>query len=60
MTLRIRLDEVLTAELLKQHASHIQDFLLLEGISPSPSGLAATQLTERQIKELLEELAGEP
>ena len=59
MTLRIRIDEVLTAELIARHADHIRDFLLLEGITPNPHGLAATDLTERQIKELLEELAEE-
>jgi hypothetical protein len=57
MILRIRLREVLTAELIDQHRAHIQDFLRLEGIPPDPDDLAATQLTERQIKELLEELA---
>jgi hypothetical protein len=58
MQLRIRLSEVLTAELILTHSEHIQDFLVLEGIRPDPQDLAATELTERQIKELLEELAG--
>jgi hypothetical protein len=59
MVVRIRLDEVLTADLLVKHADHIHDFLRLEGITPHADGLAATTLTERQLKELLEELAGE-
>jgi hypothetical protein len=57
MQLRIRLGEVLTPELILAHSEHIHDFLVLEGVSPDPQDLAATQLTERQIKELLEELA---
>jgi hypothetical protein len=58
MQLRIRLSEVLTPELILTHSEHIRDFLVLEGIRPDPQDLAATELTERQIKELLEELAG--
>jgi hypothetical protein len=57
MQLRVRLDEVLTAELISRHAEHIRDFLAMEGVTPDPQNLAQTQLTERQIKELLEELA---
>lgn len=58
MTIYVRLAEVLTAELLAQHRDHILDFLHLEGIAPHPTDLGATVLSERQIKELLEELAG--
>jgi hypothetical protein len=59
MAIRIRLDEVLTSELLARHAEHIRDYLHLEGITPDAEGLAATTLSERQLKELLEELAEE-
>lgn len=57
MIMRVRLGEVLTAELIDRHRAHIQDYLDLEGISPDPNDLADTLLTDRQIKELLEELA---
>lgn len=57
MQLRIRIKEVLTPELIQAHSEHIRDFLVLEGVKPNPEDLAATELTERQIKELLEELA---
>jgi hypothetical protein len=59
MTLRVRLGEVLTTELLARHRRHIHDFLAMEGITANADDLAATELTERQIKELLEELAEE-
>jgi hypothetical protein len=54
--MRVRLNEVLTAALLAQHEQHIRDFLAMEGITPAPD-IGDTILTERQIKELLEELA---
>jgi hypothetical protein len=57
MIMRVRLGEVLTEELIERHRAHIQDYLDLEGIFPDPNDLAATLLTDRQIKELLEELA---
>ncbi|GAB4114674.1 MAG: hypothetical protein Fur005_18400 [Roseiflexaceae bacterium] len=57
MQLRIRLGEVLTPELISRHAEHIRDFLVMEGVTPDPQDLAQTLLSERQIKELLEELA---
>ncbi|MDZ4722139.1 MAG: hypothetical protein SH847_27060 [Roseiflexaceae bacterium] len=59
MQLHIRLGEVLTPELILAYSEHIRDFLVLEGVRPDPNDLAATELTERQIKELLEELAEE-
>jgi hypothetical protein len=52
----VRLGEVLTAELLVTHAEHIRDFLALEGVHAAAE-LGETQLTERVLKELLEELA---
>ena len=57
MQLRVTLNDVLTPELIERHADHIRDFCSFEGITPDPHDLAATVLTERQIKELLEELA---
>ena len=51
------LGEVLTPELLAKHDEHIRNFLLFENILFDPQRLAATSMTERQIKELLEELA---
>jgi hypothetical protein len=58
MPQHLTLAEVLTPELLEQHHDHILDFLHLEGIAPDAQNLGATRLTDRQIKELLEELAG--
>jgi len=55
---QVRIDEVLTLELIARHADHIRDFLELEGVAPAPE-LGATLLTERMLKELLEELAEE-
>jgi hypothetical protein len=59
MKRHIRLGEVLTAELLARHRQHIRDFLALEGIEAGDTALADIELSERQIKELLEELAQE-
>ena len=53
------LGEVLTPELLTKHTEHIRNFLIFENIPFDPNQLAATPMTERQIKELLEELAAE-
>ncbi len=55
--LKVRLNEIIPPELLEPNREHIRDFLLQEGITPDPDDLAQTQLTERQCKELLEELA---
>lgn len=55
--MNVRLNEILTPELLVQYAQHIRDFLLLEGINPALE-LGDTLLSERLIKELIEELAG--
>jgi hypothetical protein len=57
MANQVRLGEVLTAELIERHRDHIRDFLALEGIAADQRDLAAATLSERQIKELLEELA---
>ncbi len=56
--MQVRLDEVLTPELLAAHREHIGDFLLLEGVVADADDLGATELSDRLIKELLEELAG--
>jgi hypothetical protein len=58
MALQVKIAEVLTPELIERHRDHIVDFLHLEGVTPDPSDLGATVLSERLIKELLEELAG--
>ncbi len=57
MVLRVRLDEVLSPQLMATHQEHIRDFLLQEGIAPDPDDLGATVVTERQLKELMAELA---
>lgn len=57
MHVRVRLVDILTPELIRLHDEHIRNFFVLEGITPDPVGLEATILTERQVKELLEELA---
>lgn len=54
--MRMRLNEILTPELLSRHDAHIRDFLAMEGITPARD-IGETILSERQIKELLEELA---
>lgn len=55
----IRIDEVLTPELIATHSEHIRDFLTQEGIAADQHNLGATAMSERKIKELLEELAEE-
>ncbi len=57
MVLKVRLNEVLSPELMVTHQEHIRDFLLQEGITPDPDDLGATVVTERQLKELMAELA---
>lgn len=57
MALKLRIDEVLTAELIADNQDHIRDFLAQEGITADPDDLAATEMSERQVKELLAELA---
>ena len=54
--MRMRLNEILTPELLTRHEAHIRDFLAMEGITPAAI-LGETMLSERPIKELLEDLA---
>jgi hypothetical protein len=55
--MQVSLSEILTPELLRKHEQHIRDFLAMEGITPAVA-LGDTLLSDRLIKELLEELAG--
>jgi hypothetical protein len=55
--MQVRLSEILTPELLLKHEQHIRDFLVMEGVTPA-TPLGDTLLSDRLIKELLEELAG--
>lgn len=57
MALTVKLREVIPTPMLEQHHEHIRDFLLQEGIKINEMELGATVVTERQVKELLEELA---
>lgn len=57
MALKVRIDEVLPQEMVDAKRDHIEDFLLQEGITPHAADLSKTELSERQIKELLAELA---
>lgn len=57
MAIKIRIGEVLTPELIAENQEHIRDFLAQEGITAHPDDLAATEMSERQVKELLAELA---
>lgn len=59
MALRVRLDEVIPEAMLERHRDHIRDFMAQEGIAEHPDNLAATEMSERQVKELLEELASD-
>ncbi len=59
MVLKVRLSEVLSPALLDANRDHIQDFLLQEGVAPDPDDLGATVVTERQVKELMAELAAD-
>ncbi len=57
MITRLRLEELLPSDMLAANQEHIRDFLLQEGITPDPEALGRTVVSERQIKELLAELA---
>ncbi len=59
MQLTYRLGDVLTPELLAQHDESIRNFLIFEHIAFDPNDLAGTHMTERKIKEMLEELAAD-
>jgi len=57
MVHKVRLGDVLSPSLIQSNHQHIQDFLLQEGIAADPEHLAETEIGERQVKELLAELA---
>jgi hypothetical protein len=55
--LTVKLGEVLNAELLGRYAEDIRNFLVFNQITFDAGRLAEAELTHRQAKELLEELA---
>lgn len=55
--LTVKLGEVLNAELFREHDEDIRNFLIFNQIACDPANLPAAELTHRQAKELLEELA---
>ena len=57
--LTVKLSEVLNAELFRRYDEDIRNFLVFNQIAFDPEHLADTELTHRQAKELLEELATE-
>lgn len=59
MVVRVQLAEVFTDELLVEKREHILTFLEQEGIAINPADLGATEVSERQVKELVEELAND-
>ncbi len=57
--LTVKLGEVLNAELFRRYDEDIRNFLVFNHIPFDPGSLADAELTQRQAKELLEELATE-
>ncbi|HEX6288465.1 MAG TPA: hypothetical protein VFZ66_04700 [Herpetosiphonaceae bacterium] len=57
MVVKVRLGEVIPQQMQAAHREHIIAFLEQEGIAANTADLGATEMTERQVKELLEELA---
>ena len=57
--LTVKLGEVLNTELFRQHDEDIRNFLVFNHIPFDPGRLTDVELTHRQAKELLEELAAE-
>ena len=57
MQIKVRLSEVMPPAMLEEHREHIIAFLEQEGIDVNNDDLGATSMNERQIKELLAELA---
>ena len=57
MALNVRIEDVLSREMVEAKRDHIYDFLVQEGIPPDAADLSRTEMTERQLKELLAELA---
>ncbi len=57
--LTVKLGEVLNAELFQRYDEDIRNFLVFNQIPFDPSHLIDAELTHRQAKELLEELAAQ-
>jgi hypothetical protein len=57
--LTIKLGEVLNAALFRQYDEDIRNFLVFNQIAFDANRLAEAELTQRQAKELLEELAAQ-
>ncbi len=57
--LTVKLGEVLNAQLFRRYDEDIRNFLIFNHISFDPDRLADAELTHRQAKDLLEELAAE-
>jgi hypothetical protein len=59
MLIKVRLSEVIPPAMLEEHRDHIVAFLEQEGVDVNPDDIGAAAMSERQIKELLAELAGD-
>lgn len=59
MQLTYRLGDVLTPDMFARHDELICNFLIFENIPFEAANLPDTQLTERKIRELVEEIAAE-
>ena len=57
--LTVKLGEVLSAELFRKYDEEIRNFLVFNQIAFDPGELGGAELTHRQAKELLEELAAQ-
>ena len=57
--LTVKLSEILNTELFRKYDEDIRNFLVFNQIPFDPGQLGETALTQRQAKELLEELAAE-
>ena len=57
--LTVKLGEVLSAELFRKYDEEIRNFLVFNQIAFDPGELDGAELTHRQAKELLEELAAQ-
>ena len=57
--LTVKLGEVLNTDLFRRYDEDIRNFLVFNHIPFDPGRLADVELTHRQAKELLEELAAE-
>lgn len=57
MVVRLRLDQIFSEAMIAAQAEHIKAFISQAGITSDAEGLGATVMTERQLKELMAELA---